>query len=82
VDHILEKVLDPSIVWVFIPLLAILFWGLTSMVRALRGEPEEFEAWKAEMRQLRARVDELERGQHGPRPGKPDPHIASSERPV
>lgn len=74
--EILDKLLKPDIVWVFIPILAILFWGLNSMIRALRGLPEEFEAWKTELRQLRHRVDELERAAHGSRPaaaGKGEP---------
>jgi Na+-transporting methylmalonyl-CoA/oxaloacetate decarboxylase gamma subunit len=58
--EILEKMLNPAVVWVFIPLLAILFWGITRVIRTLRSEPEDFEEWKNELKQLQARVDTLE----------------------
>jgi hypothetical protein len=61
--EILEKMLNPAVVWVFIPLLAILFWGITRIIRTVRGEPEEFEEWKHELKQLQARVDTLEKAQ-------------------
>jgi hypothetical protein len=61
--EILERILNPAIVWVFIPILAILLWGITRIIRALRGEPEDFEEWKNELRRLQARVENLEQGQ-------------------
>jgi len=60
-DRIVEKLLDPSVSWILIPILAILFWGLTSLVRAMRGHPHEFETWKNELQDLHDRVDKLER---------------------
>jgi hypothetical protein len=66
--EILERMLNPAIVWVFIPLLAILLWGLTRIIRAMRGEPEDFEEWKNELRQLQARVDKLEQAQQATSP--------------
>ena len=69
-DPILERVLHPSIVWVFIPITAILFWGLTSVIRALRGEPEDFAEWKTELHQLRKRVDQLESAQSSTHAGE------------
>jgi hypothetical protein len=64
-EYLLDKVLSPSIVWVFIPVLAILFWGLTSVIHALRGTSEETVDLKTEVRQLRTRMDELERAKQG-----------------
>lgn len=61
--EILEKMLNPAIVWVFIPLLAILVWGGASIIRALRGEPEDFEEWKTALKQLQSRVEKLEQAQ-------------------
>lgn len=44
-----------------IPLLAVLFWGLKSVIRAMSGQPDDFDAWKREVEDLRTRVEELER---------------------
>jgi hypothetical protein len=44
-----------------IPVLAVLLSGLKGVVRAMRGEPDDFEQWQAELDSLRARVEELER---------------------
>jgi hypothetical protein len=63
--EILERLLNPAIVWVFIPILAILLWGITRIIRALGGEPEDFEEWKNELKHLQARVDKLEQAQQG-----------------
>ena len=60
--------LNPAIVWVFIPLLAILLWGLTRIIRAMRGEPEDFEEWKSGLKQLQARVDKLEQAKQATSP--------------
>lgn len=73
-DPILEKLLQPSIVWVFIPVTAILFWGLTRVIRALRGEPDDFGEWKTELQQLRKRVETLEAAQQPARPGEVTAH--------
>ena len=66
--EILERILNPAIVWVFIPVLGILFWGITRIIRALRGEPDDFEEWKNELKQLQARVDKLEKAQQATSP--------------
>jgi hypothetical protein len=72
--EIVERVLNPAIVWVFIPILAILLWGITGIIRALRGEPDDFEQWKNELKQLRARVDKLEQAQKAMSPNPANPH--------
>jgi CHASE3 domain sensor protein len=59
----LDRLLDPSVVWVLIPLTAIVFWGVNATIRSLRGVPKASDDWKAEVDDLRARVDELERRQ-------------------
>ena len=56
-----EKFLDPAVLALSIPLLAVLMWGLTSVIRAIRGDSEEFAECKEELEKRRARVDELER---------------------
>jgi hypothetical protein len=56
--------LHPAILALAIPILVILFWGLKGMARAMRGEPEDFENWKAELENLRARVEALERANY------------------
>ena len=61
-----ERILDPGVLALSIPVLAVLLWGLTSVIRALRGDPEDFEEWKKELDELRARVDELERASKSP----------------
>jgi hypothetical protein len=61
--EVLEKVLNPAVVWVFIPILAILLWGITGIIRALHSEPEDFEAWKGQLKELLARVEKLEQAQ-------------------
>ncbi len=53
--------LRPEILALSIPVLAVLFWGLKSVIHAMSGRPDDFEAWQRELEQLRARVDELER---------------------
>lgn len=58
--EVLEKLLNPAVVWVFVPVLAILFWGIIGVIRALQGQPEDFEDWKKELSNLRTRVDKLE----------------------
>ena len=66
--EIVERLLNPAIVWVWIPILAILLWGTTRIIRALRGEPEEFDEWKKELKQLQARMDKLEQTQQASSP--------------
>lgn len=80
-EQILDKVLKPEIVWVFIPLLAILFWGLNGLFRSLRGVPQEFEEWKTEVRQLRHRVEELDQALQRLRPAGANPQAAVPGRP-
>jgi hypothetical protein len=70
--EIVERMLNPAIVWVFIPILAILLWGITRIIRALRGEPEDFEEWKTELKQLQARVDKLEQARQAAPPAAPN----------
>ena len=77
---ILDKLLNPTVIWVVIPVLAIFFWGLSSVIRALRGEPEakdESEAWRVEVQQLRARIEELERAQQSMRVARNDAQSAA-----
>jgi hypothetical protein len=74
-DPILEKVLRPEIVWVFIPVTAILLWGVAGIIRALRGEPGDFEEWKNELKELRTRVERLEQARHGTPLGETTPHL-------
>jgi hypothetical protein len=65
-DPFVDRMLQPQIVWVFIPLLAILLAGLTKMIKVVRGDSvvaEELEQIKAELEQLRAQVHELRRFQ-------------------
>ncbi len=64
-EHLFERLLNPGVLIFCIPVLAVLFWGVTSVIRALRHVPEEeevedFATWKAELEQLRSRVDRLE----------------------
>jgi len=66
--EILEKLTNPAVVWVFIPTLAILLWGITRIISALRGEPEDFEEWKFELQKLQGRVEKLEQAQGGTSP--------------
>ena len=73
-EPILERLLQPSIIWVFIPVLCILFWGIARVIRAMRGEPEDFEEWKNELKQLRTRVEQLEHARHGTHLGETTAH--------
>jgi hypothetical protein len=57
----LDRLLDPAVVWVLIPLTAIFFCGINATIRSLRGVPKPSEDWKAEIEDLRARIDDLER---------------------
>ncbi|HEV3145473.1 MAG TPA: hypothetical protein VGZ47_16390 [Gemmataceae bacterium] len=61
-----EQLLQPEVVWVLIPLIAIAFWGTLQLVRAFRRAPGDWDEWKAELDDLRTRVNELERRQGGP----------------
>ena len=64
-NEIWERFIEPDLfipgMALLIPILVIVFWGLKGLVRAMRGEPEDFEAWKEEVEELKARVAELER---------------------
>jgi hypothetical protein len=73
-EQILDRLLQPSMIWVFIPVLCILFWGAASVIRALRGEPGDFEEWKKELKELRARVEHLEQARHGTHLGETTAH--------
>jgi cell division protein FtsB len=67
-EQVVDRVFNPAVAWVLIPLTAILCWGLINSVRAFRGTPEDAEELgqlKAEVEQLRARVEQLERAQSG-----------------
>jgi hypothetical protein len=57
--------LRPEVLALSIPVLAVLFWGLKSVIQAMTGQPEDFDAWKREVEDLRNRVDELERAKQG-----------------
>ncbi|HLW63679.1 MAG TPA: hypothetical protein VKS79_00070 [Gemmataceae bacterium] len=61
-QRFLDHLLDPSVVWVLIPLAAITFFGVNAIIRSLRRVPPSSEDWKAELDDLRARVEDLERG--------------------
>jgi len=56
-----HRVLRPEVLALSIPVLAVLFWGLKSVIRAMNGQPDDFDAWKREVEDLRTRVEELER---------------------
>ena len=76
----LDRLLTPEIVWVTIPLTAIIFFGLTQMVRSFRRSTHDFDDWKAELDDLRARVDALERQQRGSVVADTDDRIAARRR--
>lgn len=59
---IVDKLLDPAVLALCIPVLAVLLWGLAAVLHAIRGEPEELEDLKTELQELRSRVDLLEKG--------------------
>jgi len=52
--------LRPEVLALSIPVLAVLFWGLKSVIRAMNGQPDDFDAWKREVEELRNRIEELE----------------------
>jgi hypothetical protein len=60
-EQILDRVLNPAVAWVLIPLAALVFWGLGNIIRALRGVPGDMEEVQAELHDLRTRVEQLER---------------------
>jgi hypothetical protein len=53
--------LRPEVLALSIPVLAVLFWGLSSVIRAMTGQHADFEAWQREVEDLRNRVEQLER---------------------
>ena len=53
--------LRPEVLALSIPVLAVLFWGLKSVIRAMNGQPDDFDVWKRELVELRSRVEDLER---------------------
>ena len=53
--------LRPEVLALSIPVLAVFFWGLKSVIQAMTGQPDDFDAWKREVEDLRNRVEELER---------------------
>ena len=55
-----DRILKPEILALSIPIVAILVWGLKSIISALAGQPDNFENWKQELENLRTRVDCLE----------------------
>lgn len=64
-DRVLEKLLDPSVVWIVIPVLAIVFWGLHSLAKTMRsGTSRDYESMQAELQNLQERVEKLERQRH------------------
>jgi len=72
-EQIIEQILNPAIVWVLIPLAGVLFWGASSIIRALRGAPADLEEIQAELHDLRTRVEELERERHAANAGNVKP---------
>ena len=63
-ERILEKVLQPEIVWVLIPLAGIVFWGAGNIIRAWRSAPADMEEVQTELQDLRTRLEALERERH------------------
>ena len=55
-----DRILQPEVLALSIPIVAILVWGLKSIISALTGHPDDFENWKQELENLRTRVDRLE----------------------
>src|SRR5205823_2500829 len=74
-NPIIEKLLHPEIVWVLIPLAAIVFFGAAGIIRALRGVPASTDDVEAELQDLRRRVEELER-ERGRQDGTRPPAVA------
>ena len=64
--EILDKMLNPAVVWVFIPVLALLFWGIHGTIRALRGDGSDVDECRAEIEQLRQRIESLEQATKAP----------------
>lgn len=63
-DRIIDRLLRPEVVWVLIPLTAIVFWGISSVARSFHatgGDRDELGQCKADVESLRVRVEELER---------------------
>ena len=56
-----HQFLKPEVLALSIPVLAVLFWGLSSVIRAMTGQPDDFDEWKRELEDLRTRVEQLER---------------------
>jgi hypothetical protein len=61
-EQVLDRILNPAIAWILIPLVALIFWGLGNIIRALRGVPVDMEEVQADLHDLRKRVEQLERG--------------------
>lgn len=80
-ERILDKILEPAVVWVVIPVLAIIFWGLTSIIEAIRGKSGEPEEWQAELQKLQSRIETLERAQRTAASDKTEERVMSSSRP-
>jgi hypothetical protein len=79
--EILDKMLNPAVIWVVIPVLGIVFWGLTSIIYAIRGKTDEPPEWKADLQNLRTRVEALERAQYAHQPSGGDTVVAAPARP-
>ena len=60
-EQILDRLLNPAVAWVLIPLAALVFWGIGNIIRALRGGPADMEEVQAELHDLRTRGAHLER---------------------
>jgi hypothetical protein len=53
VEQILDRLLNPAVAWVLIPLAALICWGIGNIIRALRGGPADMEEVQAELHDLR-----------------------------
>jgi hypothetical protein len=63
-DPLLDRILRPETLGVFIPILAILIGGIVIIAKVLRGgsrAPEDLDQIRAELEQLRVEVNELRR---------------------
>ena len=61
-QSVADKLLDTAVMAMCIPILAVTLWGLSSVIKSFRGEPEDLEDLKSEVQDLRSRVEMLEKG--------------------